>query len=184
VTATGQTVDLAQTEALLTTPGGREIPVTLRQIAPGRYQQRLRLPDPGAYQVTATQTRAEEPEDASRATIGFVVPYPAEYALPAEGVGIPLLRQIAETTGGRTFGLGEQLQVAGCRSQVEDCEVDKPQDTEPTSFMENLKSKIQNLAEGTQAKSKIELWPWLLLAALILWPVEIAWRRWGRLRIQ
>jgi hypothetical protein len=30
----------------------------------------------------------------------------------------------------------------------------------------------------------LELWFWLLLVALILWPLEIAWRRWGRLRIQ
>jgi uncharacterized membrane protein len=178
VTATGQTVDLARTEALLTTPSGREIPITLRQIAPGRYQQRLRLPDPGAYQVTATQARAEEPEET--ATLGFVVPYPAEYALPADDVGLPLLRQIAETTGGRTFALGEQLQVTGCRSQVREagCQEDDSSVEESTSFIENLQSPISNL------QSPIELWPWLLLAALILWPVEIAWRRWGRLRIQ
>ncbi|MBI1881672.1 MAG: VWA domain-containing protein, partial [Chloroflexi bacterium] len=176
VTATGQTVDLARTEAVLTTPGGREIPLTLRQIAPGRYQQRLRLPDPGAYQLSVTQARADGPEE--KATIGFVVPYVAEYGLPLEGTGTPLLRQIAEATGGRTFALGERLQVTGCRSQVEDCQEDQPQETEPTSILENLKSQISNL------KSQIELWPWLLLAALILWPIEIAWRRWGRLRIQ
>lgn len=175
-TPTGQTVDLAQTEALLTTPGGREIPVTLRQVAPGRYQQRLHLSDPGAYQVTVTQTHPDEPEET--AAIGLVMPYPAEYALPAEGTGDSLLRQIAETTGGRTFTLGESLQATGCKSQVAGCEEDKLQDTEPTSFIENLKSKIVN------PKPEIELWPWLLAAALILWPVEIAWRRWGRLRIQ
>ena len=117
VTATGQTVDLARTEATLTTPGGREIPLTLRQVAPGRYQQRLRLPDPGAYQLSVTQTRADEPEET--ATSGFVMPYPAEYGLPFEGTGEPLLKQIANITGGRTFSLGEPLQVAGC--QVAGC---------------------------------------------------------------
>lgn len=176
VTATGQTVDLARTEATLTTPGGREIPLTLRQVAPGRYQQRLRLPDPGAYQLSVTQTRADEPEEI--ATSGFVMPYPTEYGLPVEGTGEPLLKQIANITGGRTFTVGEPLQVAGCQSQGADCEENKLQDKEPTSIVENLKSKIRNL------KSEIELWPWLLLAALILWPIEIAWRRWGRLRIQ
>jgi Ca-activated chloride channel family protein len=176
VTATGQTVDLARTEAVLTTPAGREIPVMLRQIAPGRYQQRLRLPDPGAYQLSATQTRPDEP--AETATIGFVVPYPAEYALPLEGTGPALLRQIAETTGGETLALGEALQVADCRLKVESCEEEKAQDPESTSVIENLNSQLSNL------KSEIELWPWFLLAALILWPIEIAWRRWGRLRIQ
>lgn len=176
LTPTGQTVELARTEAILTTPAGREIPVMLRQIAPGRYQQRLRLPNPGAYQVTVTQERGNEPQEV--ATTGFIVPYPAEYGLPFEGTGDPLLQRIAEATGGRTFSLGERLQVAGCRLQVDDCETEQTQSAEPGSFVENLTSKIQNL------KSEIELWPWLLLAALILWPVEIAWRRWGRLRIQ
>ncbi|MCK6626341.1 MAG: VWA domain-containing protein [Anaerolineae bacterium] len=178
LTATGQTVELARTEAILTTPAGREIPVMLRQIAPGRYQQRLRLPDPGAYQVTVTQERGNEPQEV--ATTGFIVPYPAEYSLPFEGTGTPLLQRIAEATGGRTFALGEQLQVrgTGCKLKVDDCEIEQTQNTETASFIENLQSKIQNL------KSEIELWPWLLLAALVLWPIEIAWRRWGRLRIQ
>ena len=29
-----------------------------------------------------------------------------------------------------------------------------------------------------------DLWPWLMIVALLLWPLEIGWRRWGRLRIQ
>ncbi len=148
----------------------------LRQISPGRYQQRLRLPDPGAYQVTVTQDRGNEPEEI--ATTGFVVAYPAEYGLPFEGTGTPLLQHIAEATGGRTFALGERLQVEGCRLQVENCETEQPKSVDEGSFIENLQSQIQNL------KSEIELWPWLLLAALVLWPIEIAWRRWGRLRIQ
>lgn len=176
LTTIGQTVELARTEAILTTPAGREIPVMLRQISPGRYQQRLRLPDPGAYQVTVTQDRGNEPEEI--ATTGFVVAYPAEYGLPFEGTGTPLLQHIAEATGGRTFALGERLQVEGCRLQVENCETEQPKSVDEGSFIENLQSQIQNL------KSEIELWPWLLLAALVLWPIEIAWRRWGRLRIQ
>jgi hypothetical protein len=151
--------------------------LTLRQIEPGRYQQQLRLPDPGAYQLSVTQARPDAPEET--ATSGFVVPYPAEYGLPLEGTGEPLLRQIAEATGGQTFSLGEPFQVAGCQSQAADCEESSSQGEQGTeSIISNLKSQIQNL------KSEIELWPWLLLAALILWPVEIAWRRWGRLRIQ
>jgi uncharacterized membrane protein len=173
LTATGQTVDLARTEASLTTPAGREIPITLRQVAPGRYQQRLRLPDPGVYQLTASQSQPNEPEET--ATIGFVVAYPPEFALPAEGAGQTLLQQLAATSGGRTFSLG----VAGCTFLVNGCQSQEvapaPSDS---SFIELWQANLQNL------ETELELWPGLLLAALCLWPLEIAWRRWGRLRIQ
>jgi hypothetical protein len=128
--------------------------LNLRQVAPGRYQQRLRLPDTGAYQVSVTQSRPGEPDET--VTTGFVWPYPAEYALPLEGTGEPLLRELATRTGGRTFELGDAA-VAGAERQPD---------------------PAQMSADGQ------ELWPWLLLAALVLWPVEIAWRRWSRLRIQ
>jgi len=39
-------------------------------------------------------------------------------------------------------------------------------------------------ASDQTALPTVELWPWLLLAALALWPLEIAWRRWARLRFQ
>lgn len=160
VTATGQTVDLAATQAVLTTPGGRDVPLTLRQVAPGRYQQTLRLPDPGVYRLSVTQARRDEPDE--MATIGFVLPYPAEYSLVEAGAGVDLLRHIAELTGGRTF----TLSAAGCDPQLENC----PDQT----------SEEANLA----LQQPLELWPWLLTTALMLWPVEIAWRRWSRLRIQ
>lgn len=153
VTATGQTVDLARTEATLITPGGRELGLALRQVAPGRYQQRLRLPDPGAYRLEVTQPRPDQP--AETATLGLVVPYPAEYGLPEDGHGLPLLRQIANRTGGRTFALGQSPLAAEAGLEAEETAADP-----------------------------LELWPWLLLAALVLWPLEIAWRRWNRLRIQ
>jgi uncharacterized membrane protein len=153
VTITGQTVDLSRTQATLITPGGKEVPLNLRQVAPGRYQQQVRLSDPGVYQLSVTQARAEESDET--ATIGFVVPYPAEYGLPDEDAGEPLLRQIAAATGGRTFSREE--------SPLPDASSSEMTDT---------------------VQEPLELWPWLLLAALILWPIEIAWRRWGRLRIQ
>jgi uncharacterized membrane protein len=152
ISATGQTVELARTEATLMTPAGTENEILLRQVGPGRYERRLRLADSGAYQLAVTQARNDAP--AEMATTGFVVPYPAEFALPAAETGQPLLERIASLTGGETFRLGQSL-----RSQI----------TTP--------DQIQDLAEP------VELWPWLLLIALILWPLEIAWRRWGRLRI-
>jgi hypothetical protein len=128
--------------------------LNLRQIAPGRYQQRLRLPDTGAYQLNVTQTRTDEPDET--VTTGFVLPYPAEYALPGEDMGAPLLREMAASTGGQVFALGDG----------------------PLARTENQTGTMRE-SLGPQ-----ELWPWLLLAALLLWPVEIAWRRWSRLRIQ
>ncbi len=169
VTATGQTVDLALTQATLTPADGQAIPLTLRQVSPGRYQQRLHLPDPGAYQWSVIQARTDAPDET--ATIGFVVPYPAEYSLPEAGTGQALLGQIAAMTGGHTFSLGESVLDPGCDPQLEDC------GTAP----------LPAVSPGTgdqRSKSVIQLWPWLLQIALILWPIEIAWRRWGRLRIQ
>ena len=167
VTATGQTVDLARTVATLITPTGREIPINLRQISPGRYQQRLRLPDSGAYQLTVTQNRTEGPDET--ATMGFVVPYSAEYSLPDSALGENLLREIAAATGGQTFSFGETLRLPVCDPATEDCRPAADQRAEASS----------NQLEGATA-----LWPWLLQAALVLWPLEIAWRRWRRLRIQ
>lgn len=153
VTAKGQTVDLAPTEATLTTPAGRQIPVTLRQVAPGQYQQRLQLADTGVYPVQVTQERGDEP--AETVITGLVWPYPVEYGLPEPGAGAPLLEQIAAATGGRTFSLGQSgSEIAGESSA------------------------------GQTSLPPVELWPWLLLAALVLWPLEIVWRRWARLRIQ
>ena len=154
VTATGQTVDLVSTQAALVTPAGRRVTVHLRQTAPGRYQQRLLLPDPGAYEVRVIQERTGGELD-EKATIGFVVPYPAEYGLPAEGTGRPLLEQIADISGGRYLDLSE-----------------------------SAAAMTPAITPDDPARRARELWPWLLLAALVLWPIEIAWRRWGRLRIQ
>ena len=107
LTTTGQTVDLARTQATLITPGGREVPVTLRQISPGHYQQRLRLPDAGAYQLDVSQARTDAADET--ATIGFVVPYSAEYMLQNENTGSALLERLVTETGGRIFSIGQTL---------------------------------------------------------------------------
>ncbi|MEM7346878.1 MAG: glutamine amidotransferase, partial [Chloroflexota bacterium] len=155
VTATGQPVDLAQMQAVVTTPSGRETAVDLRQVSPGRYQQNIRLVDPGAYQVDVTQRKADTPEE--MVTIGVILPYPAEYAASTVEMGPRTLQQIATQTGGQTFSLGEPL---------------------------NRGVTLDEQAVQGDLQSSTELWPWLLQVALILWPIEIAWRRWKRLRIQ
>ncbi len=153
VTATGQPVDFAKTEAILTTPAGQQEPIRLQQVAPGRYERRVKLANPGAYQVNVVQARPNEPDAVGET--GFVLPYSAEYALPAENSGNVLLTDIAQATGGKILALGQPLS-----------------------------SEIFATDQAADLTTPKEIWPWLLLIALLLWPLEIAWRRWGRLRIQ
>jgi Mg-chelatase subunit ChlD len=154
VTPTGRPIDRADPEAVLTRPGGATERFLLAQVGPGRYRREVRLETPGAYLVSVIQTVPDEAAPRIAET-GFVIPYPAEYALPPAGSGGPLLQRLAESTGGQTFGLG---QLAG--------------GVEALPGREN------------RAEERPEWWPWLLQIALILWPIEIALRRWGRLRIQ
>lgn len=153
LTAAGQPVDNAPPQASLQTPAGENEQFNLRQIAPGLYERRLRLPVDGAYQYRVTQNQPDD--DSLSAAAGFVQPYPAEYGQPGPGSGAPLLQQIAAVTGGRVLALGELF-------------------------------AADSTVEAVQAppSEPLELWPYLLLAALVLWPIEIALRRWGRLRIQ
>ncbi len=148
-TAAGWPVDLARTEASL--DGGE--PVALRQVAPGQYERRLRLPAAGGYGLVVTQTGPEIAGGVITAAVGLAVPYPAEYARPAAGSGASLLRRIAGLTGGSSFGWGQRV-------------------------------AAWSASQPVAAQKPVELWPWLLLMALVGWPLEIALRRWGRLRIQ
>jgi hypothetical protein len=153
-TGVGQPIDLARTQAALTTPGEQANDFALGQVSPGRYEREVRLPAPGAYRLAITQTHPDNELNRS-ADIGFVLPYPAEFALPPEGSGTSLLQQLAAATGGAVLRSG---------------------DSPPGSIA------AQPAPEPVQPPT--ELWPWLLQIALILWPLEIAVRRWGRLRIQ
>lgn len=155
LTAAGWPVDLAATGATLTTPAGGVESFSLRQIGPGLYERRLKLADSGAYRYTIEQDRAEKDGGPTTATTGLVQPYPVEYADPPAGSGASLLEQLASATKGRVFGLGELFAA----------ETPSPADAGPPA-------------------EPLELWPWLLQIALVLWPIEIALRRWGRLRIQ
>lgn len=149
---------------------GRPVERTRTQatlLTPGGQEQQFIMHQvgPGRYErflslpdAGAYQLTVSQPRSGDEAeestTTGFVLPYPAEYGPPADGAGLVLLDQIARLTGGRTFGLGEIERVGTISPELE-IEADPRQ-----------------------------LWPWFLAAALLLWPLEIAWRRWGRLRIR
>ncbi len=145
LTASGAPLDLADTQATITLPDGSSQAVTLRQTAPGRYQQTVALPADGPYAITVQQRKGDLDRTAAA---GYVQPYSAEY-LPARG-GAELLRRISAAGGGRVLAGAEGPGGAGA---------------------------------AAPAREPVGLWPWLLLAAALLWPLEIALRRgWLRLR--
>lgn len=135
-------------------------------VTPGNQENAIQLQQtaPGFYERTIrvadtgayqiTVNQSRGEEPDETATSGFVFSYPAEYGLPPENSGPALLTEIAALTKGRTFELGQINPAATVAKDA--ATLPEPQ----------------------------ELWPWFLLTALILWPVEIAWRRWAGLRIQ
>lgn len=77
-------------------PRGDTPPITLKQVAPRRYEGRFDLAGEGRYQVAAVGVGGGRTE---RVQGGFVVPYSQEYLrFRADPI---LLREIAERTGGR-----------------------------------------------------------------------------------
>lgn len=141
----GAALDLADTEATITLPDGGTTTLPLRQVAPGRYSEVVKLPQVGPYTVHVQQQK----DTLTRETeAGYVQPYSAEYLPIGDGAG--LLRQISAATGGQVL-------------------------TEARGWA---------LGHGDDDNRRAELSLWLLLAAALLWPVEIAVRRgWLRLKV-
>jgi Mg-chelatase subunit ChlD len=134
----GASLDLADTQATVTLPDGSTTTIPLRQVAPGRYSEVVKLPQVGPYAVHVQQQK----DNLSRETdAGYVQPYSAEYLPISDGMG--LLRQISATTGGQML-------------------------TEARGWA---------LGRGGTEDRSTALSLWLLLAAALLWPVEIAVRR-------
>ncbi len=94
----GQPVDLTQTTARLRTPDGQSVELALPQSAPGRYEARLRMPQPGSYSLELHQTRNGQPVTD---TAGFSVPYPAELRGPT--IGESVLGALADRTNGQVL---------------------------------------------------------------------------------
>ena len=134
----GAALDLADTKATITLPDGGTTTLPLRQVAPGRYSEVVKLPQVGPYTVAVQQ---QKDNLARQAEAGYVQPYSAEYLPIGDGAG--LLQQISAATGGQVL------------------------------------TEIQgwSLGGGGNQPRSAELSLWLLLAAALLWPVEIAARR-------
>jgi hypothetical protein len=135
--ASGEPLDLADTEATITLPDGTARRIPLRQTAPGHYAEDVALPADGPYAIEVRQRKDDQRRQAST---GYVQRPSSEY-LPAQG-GAELLAQISAATGGRALASLEEIGVTNVEQQRE-----------------------------------TGLWVWLLLAAVLLWPLEIAVRR-------
>jgi Ca-activated chloride channel homolog len=77
-------------------PGGRSVDVSLKQIAPRRYQGRLQLWAKGNYQIVAVANGVTRSE---KTVGGLVLPYSAEYLKFSSNMKD--LEKIASKTGGR-----------------------------------------------------------------------------------
>lgn len=94
----GRPLDLADTQATVVLPDGSSRLITLRQTAPGRYEQALTLTADGSYAIEVRQQKGNE---VRLAQIGYVQRYPDEYLPPTDPqAGARLLNDISAITGG------------------------------------------------------------------------------------
>jgi Ca-activated chloride channel homolog len=88
----GAFADGLDTRATVVTPDGRALELRLPQVAPGRYQQQVRVELPGLYRVVVRQAAREE-------VTGFLLDGAQETR--ALGTNLALLDSLAAQTGGR-----------------------------------------------------------------------------------
>lgn len=95
----GRFLDLVDTRADIWDPDGNQLAVSLRQVAPGRYQVTVPAAKPGLYRIEVSQAR----DGGSRATesTGFAVPGAPEFR--RLGSNDALLKELAAATGGRAL---------------------------------------------------------------------------------
>lgn len=147
----GAPLNLSNAAARVTLPDGSTRDIPLRQVAPGRYAQELRLPADGAYGVLVV---LEKDGQRYQTEVGYVQSVPAEYAPPTttseQPQGVALLQEIARVTGGEVSQPDTDLKDLDAESQT---------------------SSVQNDDPLRYA------WMWLLGGALVIWVIEIAVRR-------
>jgi hypothetical protein len=105
-TSAGAPLDLANVAVRVEEPSGTEQAVTLKQVAPGRYEALFVRSGsalaPGAYRLSGALQKGD---DRLEARAGWSQPYPAEFA---GGIaGDHLLERIAAAGGGTTLSLAE-----------------------------------------------------------------------------
>lgn len=129
----------------VTSPSGKKLPLSFRQVGPGRYEAEFEAGAVGVYSVTGTfsGTHGEK----GYLSAGVPLSYAAEYR--DLKFNPTLLNQLHERTGGRRLALDSPVY----------------------------------LPLTTSAGVSMPLWPWLLMAVLALFPLDIFIRRvavdWG-----
>lgn len=159
---------LADAVARVSLPNGTRQEFALHQTAPGRYSQDLLLSSDGAYHMEVLLMRDGKQYYAEK---GYVHAVPAEYnpyqeydpgrqGNESSFQGVALLERMATLTGGKILSTDEL--------------------TLPSNEQTD-----ENAAGGGFFSSQFRLlqtslWPWLMSVALLLWLVEIAFRKKGK----
>lgn len=121
--------------------------VSVRQDAPGVYSGVAKGLAQGVYQVSIEQRLPDTGELIARQGEGFVVPYPGEFSITDN----------AEQAGREL--LGDLAQLGG-------------------GAVLTLADPREVLAHDLEAQPvRLALWPWLLLASILLFPLDVATRR-------
>jgi Ca-activated chloride channel family protein len=133
----------------LVSPELEPVQTVLDQVGPGRYTGTVRADDPGAYLVRVAQTFETETEtDAASRTLGLVSPAAEEYR--RLGIDAEALAAYAEAGRGRELPLVDENGEAQASVWTHDIEAS----AFPTP-----------------------IWPWLLLLAILLVPLDVGVRR-------
>jgi hypothetical protein len=92
----GEFINFLDSQVGVVAPNKERTVIDLEQVAPGRYRGRFPAPQEGVYLVGMAQRKNDQVVGSQLA--GLVVPYARE--LRDLGVDEPLLREVAELTGG------------------------------------------------------------------------------------
>ncbi len=151
-TARGDFLNGLALEASIANTQLESITVPLQQTAPGRYEATFAPRSEGSYFITVAGATERDPETLSpqsvRQTAGWVLSYSNEYRIDLTG----------ETTEDPLNRLARTAALTGGGSLAEN---------PAASFDRNL----------AQQRAAEPLWPYLLLAAALLLPVDVAVRR-------
>jgi hypothetical protein len=152
----GHARDGLKTKVTVTDTTKGAMSVQIAQISPGVYTGLVKALPSGVYEVLIEQRSRDTDDLVARDTSGFIVPYPSEYSIVDE----------ATKVSGAT--LSDVAQLGGGKILA----LSQPD----ASTVHDIPSQ----------PLRIFLAPWLLLAAIVLFPLDVATRRlsisWGDLK--
>ena len=111
VTGQGEFLNFLEAQAGVIAPDKSRTVVDLRQVAPGRYEGAFPLRGEGAYLVGVLERREGKVLHSELGSL--ILPYGQEYQ--HLGVNLPLLKEVAELTGGRVLERAEEIFRTGRR---------------------------------------------------------------------